>query len=48
MYHHKGISPPEFVGKDENCFSFVIDYLKKRNVNYRKTEWSYKKEELHV
>lgn len=48
MYHHKGISPPEFVGKEENCFSFVIDYLKKRNVNYRKTEWSYKKEELHV
>lgn len=47
-YQHKGISPPEFVGKDEYCFSFVIDYLKKRNVEYRKTEWSYKKEELYV
>lgn len=47
-YLHKGISPPEFVGKNEYCFSFVIDYLKKRNVDYRKTEWSYKKEELYV
>lgn len=34
----KGVHPPELVGSDETCFSFVLDYLKERNVIYRKTE----------
>jgi saccharopine dehydrogenase-like NADP-dependent oxidoreductase len=31
-FSRKGISPPEFVGEDEPCFNFVLDYLEKRNV----------------
>ncbi len=39
-YTRKGVSTPEFVGEDENCFSAMFNYLKKRNINYRmhKTE----------
>ncbi len=36
-YNRIGISPPEFIGEDEKCFNFVIDYLAQRNVNYRLT-----------
>jgi saccharopine dehydrogenase-like NADP-dependent oxidoreductase len=35
LYSQKGISPPEYLGKDEKCFRFIMDYLKQRNVNYR-------------
>ncbi len=30
----KGVFPPELIGIDPDCFYFVMDYLKKRNVNY--------------
>lgn len=33
-FTRKGISPPEFLGEEEEHFKFVVDYLKKRNVNY--------------
>jgi len=33
-YTRKGISPPEFVGEDEKCFKFILQYLKERNVTY--------------
>jgi saccharopine dehydrogenase-like NADP-dependent oxidoreductase len=33
-YTRKGISPPEFIGEDEKCFNFIMDYLNERNVNY--------------
>ncbi|MBS1544500.1 MAG: saccharopine dehydrogenase NADP-binding domain-containing protein [Bacteroidetes bacterium] len=36
-YSRKGISPPEFVGENEEDFSFVVNYLKERGVQYRKT-----------
>jgi saccharopine dehydrogenase-like NADP-dependent oxidoreductase len=36
IFTKKGIFPPELVGKDEKCFNFVLDYLEKRNVIYRK------------
>ncbi|MCX6151594.1 MAG: saccharopine dehydrogenase NADP-binding domain-containing protein [Ignavibacteriales bacterium] len=30
----KGIIPPEYIGKDKKCFSFILDELRKRNVKY--------------
>ena len=30
----KGICPPEYLGEDPDNFSFILDYLKTRNVNY--------------
>jgi lysine 6-dehydrogenase len=33
-YSRKGISPPEFVGEDEENFRFVMKYLEDRNVKY--------------
>ncbi len=37
-YDRVGISPPEYVGEEEKCFRFVMNYLKERNVVYRVTE----------
>jgi saccharopine dehydrogenase-like NADP-dependent oxidoreductase len=34
QFDRKGISPPEFVGEDANCFKKVLEYLKARNVIY--------------
>ena len=34
----KGVFPPELVGMDEDCFKYVMDYLKERNVNYEMSE----------
>lgn len=36
-YKHKGISPPEYLGKDEKVFRFILQYLSKRNVVYKQT-----------
>lgn len=36
MFSEKGVFPPELVGKHSNCFDFVINYLKDRNVNWVK------------
>jgi len=33
-FDRKGINPPEYLGKYEECFQFVFDYLKERGVNY--------------
>ncbi len=38
LFTDKGVFPPELVGKDEKCFDFIMDYLKARNIHYRKTE----------
>ena len=38
LFTAKGVFPPELVGKDEACFNFMLDYLKERNVHYKKTE----------
>jgi hypothetical protein len=38
LYSQKGISPPEFLGKEENCFQYIINYLKARNVVYQQHE----------
>lgn len=34
LYKRKGISPPEFIGENENCFNEMMQYLKQRNINY--------------
>ncbi len=36
-YKRKGISPPEYVGEDENCYRKIIGYLKERNVILKTT-----------
>ncbi|MBK8608775.1 MAG: saccharopine dehydrogenase NADP-binding domain-containing protein [Chitinophagaceae bacterium] len=38
LFTEKGVFPPELVGKDENCFNYILHYLKERNIHYRKTE----------
>ena len=37
LFTEKGIFPPELISKQENCYSFILNYLKERNVNYYKT-----------
>ncbi len=36
-YTRKGISTPEFLGEDEAHFHFIIDHLRARNIEYRKS-----------
>lgn len=36
LYLRKGISPPEFLGEEEKHFEFIVDYLQKRGVVYKK------------
>jgi len=31
-YKRKGVSPPEYIGEEENCFRSVIRYLRERNI----------------
>jgi saccharopine dehydrogenase-like NADP-dependent oxidoreductase len=38
LFTAKGVFPPEMVGKDEACFNFILNYLKERNIEYRKRE----------
>lgn len=34
MFNEKGVFPPELIGKHEDCFAFILNYLKERNVIY--------------
>lgn len=36
LFIEKGVFPPELVGKHKECFDFVINYLKDRNIIYKK------------
>ena len=38
LFNEQGVFPPELVGKDKKCFDFIMDYLKKRGVNWIKEE----------
>ncbi len=38
LFSEKGIFPPELVGKHKDCFNFILNYLKERNVVYKKEE----------
>jgi len=37
-YKHPGISPPEYLGKSEECFRFMVSHLAERGVLYRVSE----------
>ena len=32
LFNEKGVFPPELVGKKKDCFDFVMNYLKERNI----------------
>lgn len=34
LFNKKGIFPPELIGSKKECFDFVMNYLKERNVNW--------------
>lgn len=36
LYRKKGIIPPEFLGKEERCFWFMLSYLEERGVIYHR------------
>ena len=36
LFNEKGVFPPELIGKHKICFDFMIDYLRKRKVNWVK------------
>ncbi len=36
LYTKKGISPPEYLGADKQCFEFILSHLNKRNI---KLDW---------
>ncbi|MCK5169553.1 MAG: hypothetical protein KAQ75_06720, partial [Bacteroidales bacterium] len=38
VFNEKGLFPPELVGKNPECYKYILDYLKDRNINYIKTE----------
>ena len=38
LFNEKGVFPPELIGKHEQCFTFILNYLKERNVIYKKKE----------
>ncbi len=37
LYRRKGVSPPEFIGRDPECVGSVLDGLKRRGIVYRET-----------
>ena len=37
LYTRKGVSPPEYIGFDENCVRFILDDLHQRGVHYQET-----------
>lgn len=38
LFVAKGVFPPELVGSNSDCFNYIMQYLKERNVVYTKTE----------
>jgi len=37
LFTEKGVFPPELIGDRKECFDFVLNYLKERNVNWRRS-----------
>ena len=37
IYTYKGISPPEYLGKDPQCVEFILNGLSERNIFYNET-----------
>jgi lysine 6-dehydrogenase len=40
IFSEKGVYPPELIGRHEKCFDYILNYLKARNVIYKKEEMS--------
>ena len=40
LFTAKGVFPPELVGKDKECFDFVIGYLNERDVIWKPLQYS--------
>jgi saccharopine dehydrogenase-like NADP-dependent oxidoreductase len=38
VFNEKGMFPPELVGKNPECYEYILKYLKDRNINYVKSE----------
>jgi saccharopine dehydrogenase-like NADP-dependent oxidoreductase len=38
LYSDPGLSPPEFVGRNEECFYYIFDYLTARGIRFEITE----------
>ena len=38
LFNEKGVFPPELIGRHEQCFIFILNYLEERNVIYKKKE----------
>lgn len=36
LFTEKGVFPPELIGKHKHCFEYILNYLKERNVIYKK------------
>ncbi len=36
LFSEKGVFPPELIGKHAICYTFILDYLKQRNIHYIK------------
>lgn len=36
VFNEKGVFPPELVGKHEECYNYILNYLNERNVIYKK------------
>lgn len=36
LFKEKGVFPPELIGKHKSCFEYILNYLKDRNVVYKK------------
>ena len=37
LFNEKGVFPPELVGKVSGCYDYFMNYLKERNINYKRT-----------
>ncbi len=38
IFTKKGLFPPEQIGKDENCYNYIMQYLKERGVEYKRID----------
>jgi len=38
LFTEPGLSPPEIVGRNEECYDFIMDYLEKRGIRFEVTE----------
>ena len=36
LFTKAGVFPPELVGSEKGCFEYILNYLRERNVNYKK------------